>query len=105
MKSEKKLRQISLSKNTVQRRISDLADDIKQQVISNIKNAQFCIFSIQFDKSTDVSACFQLMVFAEVVSDIKNAQFGLFSVQLDKSTDVSVALSLWCFADNSQILT
>ena len=44
--SEKKLSQIFLSNNTVQRRISDLADDIKQQVISNIQNAQFDLFSI-----------------------------------------------------------
>ena len=44
--SEKKLRQISLSYNTVQRWIRDLADDIKQQVISDIKNAQFGLFSI-----------------------------------------------------------
>ena len=39
--SEKKPRQISLSNNTVQRQISDLADDIKQQMIFVIKNAQF----------------------------------------------------------------
>ena len=31
----------------MQRRISDLADDIKQQVISDIKNAEFILFSIQ----------------------------------------------------------
>ena len=44
--SKKKIRQISLSNNTVQRRISDLADDIEQHVISHIKNAQFGLFSI-----------------------------------------------------------
>ena len=54
--SEKKLRQIFLSNNTVQRRIGDLADDIKQQVISDKKNAQFGLFSIQLHESTDVSA-------------------------------------------------
>ena len=61
-KSEKKLRQISLSNNTVQRRVNDLADDIKLQVISAIKNDQFGLFPIQLDESTDVSACFQLTV-------------------------------------------
>ena len=60
--SEKKLRQISLSNNTVQRQISDLADDINQKVIFDIKSDQFDLFSIQLDESTDVSACSQLMV-------------------------------------------
>ena len=60
--SEKKLRQLFLSNNTVQRRISDLADHIKQQVISDIKTDQFGLFSIQLDESTDVSVCSQHMV-------------------------------------------
>ena len=61
--SEKTLKQISLSDNTVQRRISNLAGDIKQQVISDIRNAQFGVFSVQLDESANVSACSQLMVF------------------------------------------
>ena len=61
--SEETLSQISLSNNTVQRRTSDLADDIKQQVIFHISNAQFGIFSLQLDKNTDVSAWSQLMMF------------------------------------------
>ena len=60
--SEKELRKISFSDITVQRRISDLANDIKQQGISNIKNAQFGLFSVQLDERADVSACSQLMV-------------------------------------------
>ena len=44
-KSEKKLRQTFLSNNTVQRRIRDLADDIKQQVISRAEHRKFTLNS------------------------------------------------------------
>ena len=68
--SEKKLRQMFLSNNTVQRRISDLADHIKQQVISDIKTDQFGLFSIQLDESTDVSVCSQHMVVCIYITQI-----------------------------------
>ena len=61
--SEKKLKQISFFNDTVQRRISESADEIKQQVISDIKYVKFGFSSIQLVKSTDVFACSQLMVF------------------------------------------
>ena len=67
--SEKKFRQTSFSNNTVQRWISDLRDDIKQQVISDTKNAQFGLFSVQLHESLDVSVCFQLMVLCRYLTN------------------------------------
>ena len=51
-KSARKVNTISLSNNTVHRRISQLSDDIKEEVIQDIKRAG--LFSIQLDESTDV---------------------------------------------------
>ena len=50
---EKKLRLISLSNNTVQRRIEEMSVDILQQVISDICRSE-SRFSIQLDEFTNV---------------------------------------------------
>ena len=63
--SYNKIKEISISNNTVQRRIQEMAIDIKEQVIEKIHSSPF--FSIQLDESTDVAQCSQLMVFARYV--------------------------------------
>ena len=63
--SYNKIKEISLSNNTVQRRIQEMAIDIKEQVIEKINASPF--FAIQLDESTDVAQCSQLMVFARYV--------------------------------------
>ena len=63
--SKMKLQQIPLSNNIVQRRIVELSDNIKEQVIAEIKNLQFVLFSIELDETTDVVSCSQLLVFAD----------------------------------------
>ena len=55
--SKMKLQQISLSNDTVKRRIADLSDNIKEQVIAEIKNSQFGLFSIQLNETTDLASC------------------------------------------------
>ena len=40
-----------------------MSDDVKQQVIAELKKAPFEKFAIQLNESTDVTACAQLLVF------------------------------------------
>lgn len=80
-----KVENVSLSNDTVKRRISDMSEDIKEQVISEIKSAG--LFSIQLDESTDVQSCSQLLVFARYVCD--NTDFKeefLFCKDIELST-------------------
>ena len=58
--SANKLRQISLSNNTVKECIQDMSQDIMRQVVEKILVSPF--FSIQLDESTNVAQCPQLLV-------------------------------------------
>jgi len=58
--SEAKMRQLSLSNTTIQRRISDMSEDVKEQIVQEIKASP--MFSFQVDESTDVSSCAQLLL-------------------------------------------
>ena len=61
-----KLSQISLSNNTVQRRINELSTNIKYKVVSEMKAAG--MFNLQLDESTDVKSCSQLILFTHCLS-------------------------------------
>ena len=65
--ADRKLALISLSNSTLQTRIKDLSDDIKRQVVEEIKNALFGLFVIQIDESTDISSYSLLMVFTKYI--------------------------------------
>ena len=65
--AESMLNVLSLSDNTVQRRISLTFDKIKNQVVDQMKSAGS--FALQVDKSTDVSFCAQLIGFVRYVSN------------------------------------
>ena len=54
---------ISLSNGTVHRRIIDMADDILEQVVDEIKAAPQGIFALQVDETTDVTHLAQLDVY------------------------------------------
>ena len=45
-----------------------MSDNVKQQVIAELKKAPFGKFVIQLDESTDVTACAQFLVFVRYVS-------------------------------------
>ena len=56
------LNSVSLSNNTVQRRIIEMSADINEQVITEVQGSKYG-FAIQLDETTDVSNCAQLLVF------------------------------------------
>ncbi|XP_064472939.1 SCAN domain-containing protein 3-like [Ornithodoros turicata] len=86
---ELKLAAVPLSNSTVQRRISDMADDIRDQVVQQIKSAAFGLFSIQLDEPTDVASCSQLLVFARYVHAASFKEEFLFCSTLETTTRAS----------------
>ena len=57
-----KLKDVSLSNNTVKRRIEEMSIDNANQVIAGVRASKFG-FAIQVDESTDVANCYQLLVY------------------------------------------
>jgi hypothetical protein len=68
-----KLQPLSLSNDTIRRRIQDMAYDILSQVVLEIKSCPSGMFSIQLDESTDVTNLAQLLVYVRYIynDDIK----------------------------------
>ena len=56
----KKLKQIPLSNNTISRRIGEISNDIKAQLLDRLKQTYF---AIQLDESTDIASQAQLLVY------------------------------------------
>ncbi|KAM5251205.1 zinc finger BED domain-containing protein 5-like [Hipposideros larvatus] len=81
-----KLSAISLSNDTVCRRIDDISADILDQVIQEIKSAPLPIFSIQLDESTDVANCSQLLVYVRYINDGNFKEDFLFCKPLETTT-------------------
>ena len=79
-----KLNAIPLSDNTVQRRISDMASDVKEQVLNGVHESPF--FSIQLDESTDVANCAQLMVYVRYIEELSVQDEFLFCHPLPTRT-------------------
>lgn len=65
--SKRKISEISLSDNTMKRRINELALDIQNQLIQKLKNSVF--FAIQYDESTDVANCCQLLIYCRFINE------------------------------------
>ena len=83
----KTVAQVPLSNDTISRRIDELAEDMEEQLIQQIKLAKY--FSLQLDESTDVANLAILIVYVrfEYAGDIKEEFF--FSVSLPTSTTSS----------------
>ena len=86
-----KIRDLSLSNDTVASRICDMADNIKSQVLLKITSSQ--LFAIQLDESTDVANLSQLLVFVRYLNNVdhKIEEEFLFCKPLEttsKGTDV-----------------
>ena len=101
--AKRKLASISLSNSTIQRRIKDLSDDIKCQVVEKIKNAPFDLFAIQIDKSTDTSSCAQLIVFTKYIYNATFKEEFLFcssSETTAKAADILEKVSTFFQSEN-----
>ena len=81
----KKLNSISLSNNTVQRRIEEMSVDILQQVNSDICRSESG-FGIQLDESTDVRNCAQLLIFAQYVKKEGDEDEFMMNAALEATT-------------------
>ena len=66
--TSKKLPTISLSNNTVPRRIAKLSNDVNEQIVTKLKESKF--FSLQLDEATDVARVSQLLAYIRVASNI-----------------------------------
>ncbi|XP_032376013.1 zinc finger BED domain-containing protein 5-like [Etheostoma spectabile] len=79
-----KLNVIQLSDNTIQRRISDMGADVRQQVVDSVRESPS--FSLQLDESTDVANCAQLMVYVRFVKELNVHEEFLFCHPLPSRT-------------------
>ena len=85
--SERKIKAIPLSDNTVQRRIDLKANDIKEQVVTEVKDKSlFGQFALQLDEPTDVSSAAQLMSFVRYETQKNVKEELLFCSELETTT-------------------
>jgi hypothetical protein len=71
-----KLQPLFLSNDTIRRSIQDMAYDILSQVLDEVKTCPSSMFSIQLDKSTDVTHLAQLLFSSDIFTMIyKNSVF------------------------------
>lgn len=75
---------VPLSNNTVSRRIHDMADDVKNQLISYLRK---CWFALQMDESTDVAGLAILLVFVRYQFDEDIREDLLLCEALESNTN------------------
>ena len=85
-KAVKSLESVSLSNNTVQRRITDMSGDILSQVIDEIKTSPLDLFTLQVDESTDVGNLPQLLVYVRYINNGDFKDEFLFCRPLETTT-------------------
>jgi len=82
-----KLDSVSLSNDTAKRRIREISVDIADQVKEGIKASKFG-FAIQVDKSTNITNCCQLLIYARYIQDNNVKTELLISEELPDTTRV-----------------
>ena len=75
-KESKKLDAVSLSNNTVKRRIADMSNDVFQQIVHQVKKSS--LYSIQLDESTDIAGLPHLSVFIHYINNATIPEDFLF---------------------------
>ncbi|XP_068235570.1 zinc finger BED domain-containing protein 5-like [Palaemon carinicauda] len=79
-----KLESVSVSNNTVQRRIEDMVD-IAEEVVEGMKSSKYG-FAIQLDESTDITNCSQLLVYVRFTQSNAAKTDLLLSQDLSNTT-------------------
>ena len=79
-----KMKQVSLSNNSVKNRIDDMASDIKSQLTAMIKPSP--VFGIQLDESVDIASLSQLMMFVRYIHSQVIEEGLLFCCSLETTT-------------------
>jgi len=89
----KKLEAVPLSNDAINLRITDISNDILEQVMEELKASPFP-FSVQLDESTDVSQCAQLLAYVRYMHADAIKEF-LFCKPLSETTKAADMLQLW----------
>ena len=61
------LKQISLSNDTIQRRVHEMAKNVENQLIRRLHESKY--FSIQLDESLDISNCAILVCYVRYIGE------------------------------------
>jgi len=89
----KKLEAVPLSNDTINSRITDISNNILEQVMEKLKASPFP-FSIQLDESTDVSQCVQLLAYVRYMHADAMKQEFLFCKPLSEATKAADILQM-----------
>ena len=81
-----KLKQVSLSNDSVNGRIPELSENILSQVVSKIQKSMFCFFAIQLDETTDVANLAELCGYVRYIHERHLEEEFLFCSPLTTRT-------------------
>ncbi|CAM5080638.1 unnamed protein product [Eretmochelys imbricata] len=91
-KGKKKISKISLSDNSMKRHINDMVKDLKLRVVEAVKASSF--FAIQYDDTTDVAQCCQLLVYVRFINDGTVKEELLFLKELTTTSKASDVMKI-----------
>jgi zinc finger BED domain-containing protein 5/7/8/9 len=99
-KEVKKLEPLSISNNTVKRRIVDMSEDVLEQIGEKVNLSPY--FSIQLDESTDIASQAQLLVYIRYLDHSNFTENLLFCKPLVANTTGEVIFNClnMFFVDN-----
>ncbi|XP_058261614.1 zinc finger BED domain-containing protein 5-like isoform X2 [Hemibagrus wyckioides] len=101
-KARKQLNLISLSDNTVERRINEMADDITQKLVKHIRESPF--YALQWDESSDIANLSNLLAFVRYVHNGELQEEFLFCKPLPAQTTAEAIFDILnAFIDSNGI--